>query len=305
MPDKPQEIIRPAVESDIPKLGDLFEEVFGARRDENVWRWKYFDNPRGSASFVCEAGGRIVAHCAGTPVRFRDHRSEYPALQSVDFMSSAKYAGGIGRGGVFVRTVKAFFDYHCGAGKVPLVYGFPGERHRVLGERVLGYRPVSRVGELVLEPEGGVSPDLAELSARELHRFPPIDFELGAIRDEVYLRWRYLDHPVHRYRTAVVERWWKVETIAIIGEDEENLNIMEIGGSLDPGPLSRLVKQLRGSGKRCRFWCAAEHPVGRRLMEAGFRYEPRDHFVECRFFVERENPRADELYYTIGDYDVY
>src|SRR5687767_12330468 len=113
MPADSVEVIRPSTRADIPALSALFEEVFGLHRQASVWEWKYFSNPRGTTSMVCEAGGRLVAHAGGTPVRFRDFEREYVALQSVDFMSSPTHAGGIGRGGVFIRTAERFFEAYC------------------------------------------------------------------------------------------------------------------------------------------------------------------------------------------------
>ncbi|HEY5609624.1 MAG TPA: GNAT family N-acetyltransferase, partial [Thermoanaerobaculia bacterium] len=138
MPDERRETIRPATETDIPRLATLFETVFGQRRDERIWRWKYFDPLRSSLSVVCEAAGTIVAHCGGVAVEFVDHGKRYAAYQLVDFMSTRAYAGGVGAGGIFVRTADWFFRHAREMG-VKWVYWFPGERHRLVGQRLLGY----------------------------------------------------------------------------------------------------------------------------------------------------------------------
>lgn len=302
----PAEQIRQSRRDDIPALGALFREVFGADRDPAVWSWKYFDNPRGLTSFVCEADGRLVAHCGGAPVRFRDYGLEHLALQSTDFMSSPRYPGGIGRGGVFVRTAQRFFAAYCGPSKVPMVYGFPGERHRLLGERLLGYRPIETVGEMRIDPESDRI-GIEELRERDLPFFSRVPVDFGALRDPVYLRWRYLDRPGARYGIVKVGRPLGMGTqiAAIVHQDERTIHVMEVAGVFSREAVGRLTGRLAGLGKEVVFWGSPGHPVGQRLVEGGFRMGARDHRVEFRSFTQRPTPRSGELYYTLGDYDVY
>ncbi|HEY0590901.1 MAG TPA: GNAT family N-acetyltransferase [Thermoanaerobaculia bacterium] len=306
MPAETRETIRPAVPGDVPALGALFEEVFGAPRPPEVWTWKYFGNPRGATSMVCEAEGRIVSHCGGAPVRFRDYGAEHMALQSVDFMSSPTYPGGIGRGGVFLRTAERFFDAYCGPSKVPLVYGFPGERHRVLGERLLGYRPVERVAELRLEARGE-GRAIEPLTPGDLPLFGRVPLDLGALRDPVYLRWRYLDHPLWSYGKVSVRGTFGLGTqiAAVVRSDADRLHVMEVGGRFSRAAVEDLADALSRVGREVVLWGPPAHPVYSLFAEGGFSVTYRDHWIEMRSFTQRQVPRTGELYYTLGDYDVY
>lgn len=299
------ETVRRSRREDIPGLQALFVEAFGHERDASVWEWKYFDNPRGNYGFVCQAGDRIVAHCAGLPVRFRDFERSLSAFASVDFMSSPSYAGGLGGGGVFVRTVRRFFEEACGVQATPLLFGFPGERHRVLGERLLGYRPIEIVNDLRLEPRGGggiVEP----LTPRDLRLFRDIPFSMGVERDEAYLRWRYLEHPVHRYGLVAVPGFFgKARLGAIVREVDGVIRLMEVGGSFSRGNVARLVGLLGRLDRPVVGWGSGLNPIGRILVEEGFALVPRDHRLEIRLFYERPTPREGEMYYTLGDYDVF
>jgi hypothetical protein len=300
-------VIRPAEVSDIPRLGELFHEVFGQPRESSVWRWKYFENPRGAASHICESEGRIVAHCGGTPVIISDGAARYGALQSTDFMSSRRHAGGLGGGGVFVRLVRDFFHAKCGPGRAEMVYGFPGERHRDLGERLLGYAPVEKVAELRLAGQGKERARETPLGPEHMGLFvstPPF----GAIRDDTYLNWRYLAHPTHRYGIVRSSSRLRAssETAAIVRRVERSLYLFEIGGSRSSRDVRRLISALPlSSGDEALFWCSAENPLARTLEEGGFRITERDHPVEVRFFRDRALPAPGELYFTLGDYDVY
>lgn len=306
MRDDAAEVIRPAVAADVPALCDLFEEVFRERRPPEVWRWKYFENPRGVTSMVCEAGGRLVSHCGGTPVRFRDFGAEFVALQSVDFMSSPSYPGGIGRGGIFVRTAERFFAAYCGPAKVPLVYGFPGERHRLLGEKLLGYRPVERVAELRFQARGE-GRAIEPLTRRDLSLFGRAPIDLGALRDPVYLRWRYLDHPLWKYGKVSVRGTFGLGTqiAALVRSDADRLYVMEVGGRFSRAAVEDLADALSNVGREVVLWGSPGHPVNALFAEGGFQVELRDHWIEMRWFTQRQLPRTGELYYTLGDYDVY
>lgn len=300
------EIIRPADRGDIPQLQRLFAEVFGHERHPSVWDWKYFDHPLGGRSMVVEADGRIVAHCGGTAVSFADRAERYQAMQSVDFMSSRRYAGGVGRGGVFARMVAAFFQEFCGPDAVRLLYGFPGERHRLVGERILGYRPVERVGEFDAAPSRDAPVVLEPLTLRTITRFRSPRFEVGAMRDPQYLEWRYLRHPLHHYSVVTTRRWpWRASTECIVRcTSEGRMLVMEWGGALDERAVQRMSDELRRMGRFLHGWSSGRHPISAALAGKGWTVKERDHYLEIRSFADREVPAQGEMYYSLGDYDV-
>jgi len=318
MPVDAGETIRAATESDIPRIASLFEEVFRETRDERMWRWKYFHPSRRSLSVVCEVKGRLVAHCGGVDVEFVDRDRRYGAYQLVDFMSSRAYAGGIGAGGVFIRTADWFFRRARALG-VKWVYGFPGERHRLVGQQLLGYPSLEPVGEWTLQPRDGRR-KIAPLSKDFLRRFAPPVAVFGATRDPEYLEWRYLLHPMHTYGAVEVARWFGRRTVAaaIVRERGDTIDLMEVGGSFAESAVARLVSKLARLGRPVRFWCSLKHPFARQLSRLGFQgNESSDHMIGGRWFRPEgtdqgargfftgQTPRPEEFYYTLGDYDVF
>lgn len=299
------EIIRPSTRDDIAGLIALFAEVFGEERATALWEWKYFEHPRGAFSMLCEANGRIVAHCGGTPVVVRDGAREYLALQSVDFMSSAKHAGGLAGGGVFARTVKRFFDLYCGERGALMVYGFPGERHRLFGERVLRYKPIEPVGELSLEPHSDAGASLEPLHPAKLALLSHSSTGFGAVRDESYLLWRYVAHPLHRYQAISIDSWFGGRLTAIVRRTASEVLLMEVLGHDSVKNVRKLVDALRALGAPVRAWGSPTHPRTARLIDAGFALRERDHLFEYRYFIPRSAPQPGEFYYSLGDYDVY
>jgi len=302
-----REEIRTPTPADIPALSAIFSEVFGEVRDPEVWMWKYFSRDP-HASKICTLDGRIVAHCGGVAVRVKDGQHEYGALQSTDFMSSPNYAGGLGGGGIFIRTVRAFFKEYCESGRFPMLYGFPGERHRVLGEKLLGYRPVELVGELTLDGSG----DVAESG----NSFEPIDdsileflarteFGFGAVRDCDYLRWRYVDHPRHKYRARTLRGFLgRLKGAVIVRNDGDETLLFEARLPDEDRNLDRLLATLKAS-RRIRCWLPPGSLEAQRLVRHGFSVGSRDHYFETRFFNGRKAPAAGEFHYSLGDYDVF
>lgn len=312
------ERVRRAEVSDIPELSRLFTSVFAQNREDEVWRWKYFSHPIGAWSFVFEADGKIVAHCGATAVRFRAHEREILAMQLVDFMSRPDFPGGIGGGGPFARTTTAMFRTILNTTQVRLLYGFPGERHRLVGQRLLGYRTAGPVGELTLRPSGAGSAHVRSLRPSDLRQFEDIPSPLHARRDLAFLRWRYLERPDARYEIVEARRRWfgRAPAAAIVRRGENGIHLMETGGSFAPHALNELVEQLRALGGEVKGWCSPSHPTTIALTGAGFELVARDHSLAAAWFLDRPQPErrayfedvapaGADFYVTLGDYDVY
>ena len=92
---------------------------------------------------------------------------------------------------------------------------------------------------------------------------------------------------------------------ALVRRTAEAVYVMEVGGRFSRRSLASLAGALRNFGRPVVFWCSPQHPISRLLADGGFEVTTRDHSIECRFFVQRDIPRAGEMYYTLGDYDVY
>lgn len=311
------ERVRRATPEDIPALSELFSEVFGQQRAERVWHWKFFEHPVGASSWVFEAEGRIVAHCGSTAVSFSSHGRKTMALQLVDFMSHPRYSGGIGAGGIFARTTTAMFRDALSRTDAELLYGFPGERHRLVGERLLGYTTATRVGEIRIEPRGD-DVGTRELSARDLDRFVKIPSALYAVREKEWLRWRYLNHPVASYEVVETPRRLlrRSRSFAVIRREGGLVHLMETGGSFAPQDVEALVRQLAGLGAPVVGWCSPQHMITKLFTEAGCELSIRDHSLAAAWFLEEpdpskrrffssEAPRGSEFYFSMGDYDVY
>jgi len=68
-------LLRPSTESELPRLSELTEVVYGIRREPEVLRWLLFHPGPGPEveSSVAERHGRIVGHVASLHCRYRLH----------------------------------------------------------------------------------------------------------------------------------------------------------------------------------------------------------------------------------------
>ena len=136
--------LRPLIPADVPALLDLSAEAFGHSASEGEWAWKYFERPFHATSLVADVDGRPAAFFGAWATRYRGNGIDLPGLAAGDVMSG-RAARALGRHGVFRCLALRFFEENATAG-APFVFGFPNDRHRRTGERLLDYVEVERCG---------------------------------------------------------------------------------------------------------------------------------------------------------------
>lgn len=137
--------VRPAAPADRPALLALFRAAFGGEASAEEWAWKYDRNPNPAASAVAVVDGKIAGFYGGFGTRYRGAAGDLPGVSAVDVMTDPA-ARRLGRHAVFKDLGEAYCRLNREAG-APFYFGFPHERHRALGERLLGYLSVESVGE--------------------------------------------------------------------------------------------------------------------------------------------------------------
>jgi hypothetical protein len=209
--------IREATPADAPGIRALVERVFGAAVPGEEWRWKFERNPDGWRGVVGVVDGRIVGNYAGWGMRFLLD-GEPVRLYSVGDVSTDPSARALGgRRGVFRAMAESFFDGV--AAEVPFCFGFPGARHRLVSERIVGSRTLFPVTlrEAAADAFGPPPPDM------EAGEFAPESFDAfwetartrlshAAVRDRARVNWRFHGRPTRYYRMV-----WRVQAGAMVG----------------------------------------------------------------------------------------
>lgn len=143
-------LVRPLSPSDFPALVALSKEAFGAEIPEGEWIWKYLVAPLRAPSLVVERDGIPIAFFGAWATRYRGKGVDLPGVAAIDVMTG-RAARSLGRVGVFRRLALAFFEANGEAG-APFVFGFPNDRHRETGQRLLDYIEVERCGAFDTSP---------------------------------------------------------------------------------------------------------------------------------------------------------
>jgi hypothetical protein len=209
--------IRPATAADAEGIRGLVERVFGAAMTEEEWRWKFERNPDGWRGVVGVLDGRIVGNYAGCGMRFLVD-GEPRMLYSVGDVATDPSARALGgRRSIFRQMAEAFFDGV--AAEVPFCFGFPGARHRLVSERIVGSRTLFPI--VLREVDAGAfGPPPADMESGDhpSEGFDPFweaarrNLTHAAFRDRARVNWRFHGRPTRYYRMV-----WRLQGGAMTG----------------------------------------------------------------------------------------
>ncbi len=317
--------IRPSESRDVDGLLALWKAAFGREADRDEWAWKY-GGPFGHHTVVCaHESGRIAAAYPGVPLptRYRERRIRLDVL--MDSMSDPEFRGVLGgRRGLFVRTAEHYFALHGGVDKAWALYGFPGQRHFALGKHLLNYVALPSPAAYLSRAASPAGWCWRPLRVAEWDRsmglgvFTALDACLGThypvavVRDETFIRWRFLDHPHKHYRiwlarslggrvlgyAVTLRRGNVVRLVDVLLPPEE---------SMVRAFMIRLAREMRAEADQMDVWLPREHFLLPMLQAAGFveGQEPIGFIPGRRDLApEADGLFGESFFYTLGDTDV-
>jgi GNAT superfamily N-acetyltransferase len=244
-------------EDDIPSIIKLFSISFGKDASEEWFLWKYRGSPWSSKGYVAVHENRLVAFYGGIKLRFVFNSGEFWAYQFCDVMTHPQYRGKfIGKSPLIVKLGEMFYTEN----PMDFAFGFPSIRHAKLQSLRLGgegyrlvrlYKKENLKGYPILW-KLKVSEGWEFFRKEELNRFrnpslPPFSKGeegglsgknmLQLIKNEEYLRWRYIENPSKKYRLLVFKRLNIIKGYIIFTTEDSWFNILEI-----------FIKDLKGLG---------------------------------------------------------
>lgn len=225
----------------------LFRKVFGHEMSPHLWQWKY-GHGRGQGALAVESD-RVVAHYGVLTRRVRLFGSEARAAQVVDVMVDPTERGVLTRKGPFFLAAASMPEACSGFGSKHIIgFGFPNHRHHRLAEHLGLYREVERITQLTWTALPG---DASRWVVEDLARFAPPRAErvvdrlwtamAGDLRDMIvgerdfgWMRYRYLDHPEHRYHLLAVRGRWSLRPlgVAVLRTHGASVELMDVVGPL-------------------------------------------------------------------------
>lgn len=316
--------VRPANEADRPALFELFSVAFGSAADPLGWAWKYDRNPNRAASAVAVQDGRIVGYYGGFGTRYRGAEGNLPGVSASDVMTDPK-ARTLGRRALFSTLVEGFCRLCADAG-MPFGFGFPNERHRLAGEKTIGYRPVEPVIEYTRELR---APSLLSRTKRRVLRVirdegfgAPHDALAEALharsgwrtdRSRDVLEWRYRQRPSTGYLSWQIHgrngRSRAYAVVRLVGARAVLADVQaaeETSGDL-VDLLDAVSSDLLPAARTLEFRAGSHSVLAVRAGELGFAPRPSDTTFEVRLFdpafdVDRAGRAFD---YRFGDHEIF
>lgn len=242
--------------ADVPDCRALFERAFGHAVDPLLWEWKY-GGGRG-VSVIARRSERLLAHygCVSREIRFRGQAAR--AVQICDVMVDPDERGLMTKTGAFYQVATASQDTIIGLdGRYLLGFGFPNDRHMILGRRSGLYAEVERLVELRWPsvPHSrawsttarSVSITACSDQIRVLWERMANDLtdHVVGVRDPGYLAYRYESHPGWAYESFLVRRrWGKPLGLLVLRCDGEVCRLIDVVGPMAHLPV--LVRFAQG-----------------------------------------------------------
>lgn len=209
----------------------LFERVFGHPVTPQRWHWKYAQGPRlaGLNLVYRNAQGHIVGHVGASVFEGIAAGRFLPMAQLSDVMVDPQARGALDPQGVYGQLMRAMQAALQQQFPGVFAYGFVGIRPSRLGVRMGMYKPhhECRNGLLTALPERTQVSRWREGFAQA----QPVDWgdaleapwldrlwqrasarqrRPAVARTARYMRWRYAEHPEHRYQLWWLRRWGQV-----------------------------------------------------------------------------------------------
>jgi hypothetical protein len=248
--------IRAATAADAPGIRSLFERVFGHALSEEEWSWKFARDPDGWYGVVAVVDGRVVGNYAGWGMRFLLDGRERLLYAVGDVATEPTVRALGGRRSVFREMAEAF--YARVFPDVPFCFGFPGERHRHVSERIVGSRtlfpvmlrktPVEAFGAA---PSDAGSGELVDEAFDPLWEAARRTLTHGAVRDRARVNWRFHARPTRYYRMVWRRQGRELVSWAALSVFGKEATVVDyLGREPDGGDLPPLFAAAAAEARR-------------------------------------------------------
>jgi GNAT acetyltransferase-like protein len=308
---------------------DLFARSFHAPRSLEHFRWKYLQNPFGSAhiSLTFDGDGKLIGHYAGYPVPFVESGRALLAHQIGDTMTDPSVRH-IGRGptSILGKTALHFYEHFCER-NIAFNYGFNVANIQRFSLRFLRSdrvepvtywsrpMPIPPIGRLRRLSRGYQLELVREVASeydRLFERVAP-SYRFLIRRDAQYLRWRYLGCPEPGAFIVAIRKWRRLVGWSVF---RVRNNRLTWGDALfDPNAtdaaevVMRHIAPMYPVDKVEAWFPPRPQWFADWLLTLGFvqSAEPQDLSLMCVPFTlpDATQRMRDALYYTMGDSDLF
>lgn len=238
------------IEIDEGNAGDmrqLFARVFDKPMTEAWWQWKYRQsNGHGIGVW---AGKELIAHYGGAGLEVVFNGKPVRAVQICDVMVAKTARHAVRQRSPLFLATRTFLERFVGYDRqFPLAYGFPSNRALQMGVHLGFYAVVGSMCELkITSPKPRLrdwlfrleqtDPDQSGFHAGEIdllweQMLRSLPSAVLVKKNAARLRYRYLDHPEHRYHLWLLKHRLsgKARAAMILKEEQERILLMDVIG---------------------------------------------------------------------------
>ena len=243
----------------INDLENLFNLSFGSKIHKGFWEWKYVLNPIGEGlTAVAKDNGKIVGARPYIPFQMWVNNSKVKTLNGGDGMVHPDYQ----RRGIFTKMTQSAFERYTNSG-YSFMIGFPNQQSAPGGLKI-GYKILAYIETLFYPLNTGklistkldikYIPDIMGFLYKKLFlSMPKLDvlpeeFEfmtfseysdelryvdelrdkssIDIVRSEEYLKWRFDQHPKHKYKYIIAKKNGQLYGYAVISKQKQSKGIL-------------------------------------------------------------------------------
>ncbi len=221
-------MFRPLEVGHLKETADLFSKVFGKSYKEDYFFWKYRFNLFGRLYGVQAVNekGEAVGHVAAIPLKGHWYGKETVFFQFVDAMVHEEHRGK----NTLTRMIEVLFDFIKEHHQEFFPYVYPGPVSFKIGTKYGWLTHLESVKDVIIKPRRRSFTFLKlEEPTQELGIITKIwtslknYYPIALMRDEEFLKWRYLSHPIFSYKLYVVKKFWKPIGFVVCSFNQEGM----------------------------------------------------------------------------------
>ena len=252
----------------------LFEEIFLIKMSKDFLKWKYRDAKELGMGLTHES--KLVAFYGAMPRDISYEGTLIKAVQIGDVMVHPSQRSAFTKKGAFYKVALSYINEKIGKNKdYSLAFGFPSKRAYMLGKRLELYEAVDSLVELSWDITN--SKNFIIYKAREFNMSDikwvdviwrkmqkSLKGSLVGVRDEKWLKERYLNHPLP-YTVLTIQSLFstKATAFAVLKEHQDgNIELVDliIDTYVIPSALKAIFSYYRKKNKKRVFcWITQSH----------------------------------------------
>lgn len=293
----------------------LFERSFGRTIKKDYFTWRFLEHPSSDLLMGLELGkGRIVASYSATPCNLEFQNKEIKTGLSISTMTDPDYRGK----GLFPKLGSELYTMMVSQG-YEMIWGFPNNNIHYGRIKHLQWNDIYEIPTMCLKVSDSCYSDMEPIQTDD-------DFVMSyksnvstenmvrVKKDSKYLQWRYLSHPINKYKNFVVADGEIVSSHCITKLFNDSLDIVDMQfQTIDEGEyLLRKVLSWANSQNLnyIQCWAPRHHFVHSLCEKIGFYNSTPITYFAYRWLMEPGNKITDfsnysNWYIQMGDSDVY